>query len=427
MNRLGAIGWILPLALGSLACPTRTISIPDGGTGGTVDNAGGSSGGADAGSLAGSAGVPGAGGAAGSDRIAGASGSAGSNNVAGTIGSGGLGVAGSKGGGGAPGCSPMCTPTAYCEGGTCKSRFTEYSIGTGTDPSYITSGADGNLWFTTGENAVGIVGGHIGRLTVSGMPTLFPILTANPYNLTVASVGIVSGPDDNVWFDAVASDGKGYISTATTSGIIINYQFSMTYPTVGRVAVGPDGNIWTAITDLNQSEGSNKIEICTTSGSISEQTLPSYSGPYGIVAGSDGNVWFTETSASADVGRLSPTGSLTEFPPSSTARNIALGADGNLWFTEPGNGAIGRSTVGGTIVEFSVPPISSAPVDLAQGPDGNVWFTEGAGNNIGFITPGGRVTEYAAPASPYGITKGPDGNVWFTEPAAGKIVRFLVP
>jgi virginiamycin B lyase len=305
--------------------------------------------------------------------------------------------------------------------------FTEYSIGSGTDPGYITSGADGNLWFTTGSDTGSVVGGRIGRLTVNGTPTLFPILTTNPYNFTVLSVGIVRGPDDNIWFDAVGSDGKGYISTATTGGVVTNYQFSMTYPTVGRVAVGPDGNIWTAIVSLNQAEGSNKIEICTISGSISEQTLPSYSSPYGIVAGSDGNVWFTEASVPYFVARLTPAGGLTEFPTSAVAKNIALGADGNLWFTEPINSAIGRSTLGGTIVEFSVPPASSSPVDLAQGPDGNIWFTEGAGNNIGSITPGGKITEYAAPASPYGITKGPDGNIWFTEPAAGKIVRFLVP
>ncbi len=259
------------------------------------------------------------------------------------------------------------------------------------------------------------------------MPTLFPILTTNPNSFTVRSVGIVTGPDGNVWFDSVSSDGKGYISTATTSGIVANYQFSMTSPTVGRVAVGPDGNIWTAIVNLSPSGGSNKIEICTTSGSISEQTLPGYTGPYGIVAGSDGNVWFTETLIPRELARLTLTGSVTEFPTSTAANNIALGADGNLWFTEPANGAIGRSTPGGTIVEFSIPPVSSAPVDLTQGPDGNIWFTEGAGNNIGSITPGGTVTEYAAPTSPYGITKGPDGNVWFTEPGAGKIVRFLVP
>jgi streptogramin lyase len=377
MNRLGAIGWILPLALSASACPTRTIPIPDGGTGGSTGNVGGSGG------LAGL--------------------------------------------GGGSGCSPLCAPAAYCDGGMCNSRFTEYSIGTGTDPGYLTSGADANLWFTTGSDTGAVVGGRIGRLTMNGAPTLFPILTTNPNNLTVVSVGIVRGPDDNIWFDAVGSDGKGYISTATTSGVVTNYQFSMTYPTVGRVAVGADGNIWTAITDLNLSEGSNKIEICTTSGSMSEQTLPGYSGPYGIAAGSDGNVWFTETSPPGDVGRLTPTGSLTEFPPSSTARNIALGADGNLWFTEPGNSVIGRSTPGGTIVEFSVPPVSSAPVDLAQGPDGNIWFTEAAGNNIGSITPGGKIIEYSAPARPYGITKGPDGNIWFTEPGAGKIVRFLVP
>ena len=35
-----------------------------------------------------------------------------------------------------------------------------------------------------------------------------------------------AGPDDNVWFDAISADGKAYISTATASGVVTNYQFS---------------------------------------------------------------------------------------------------------------------------------------------------------------------------------------------------------
>jgi hypothetical protein len=87
---------------------------------------------------------------------------------------------------------PLCRD-GYCAAGTCKSRFTEYAIGAGSNPAYITSGQDGNLWFTTGGDSGSPVGGSIGRLTVWGTPTLFPILGAatNPNNFTVISVGIV--------------------------------------------------------------------------------------------------------------------------------------------------------------------------------------------------------------------------------------------
>jgi virginiamycin B lyase len=329
---------------------------------------------------------------------------------------------------GAPVCVPACAPSAYCAEGMCKSRFTEYLIGTGSAPAYITSHSDGNLWFTTGSDSVTIVGGNIGRLSVAGTPMLFPILAAadNPYSFTVRSVGIVSGPDGNVWFDAVASDGRAYIGSLTPGGVVANYLFSMEAPNVGRVTVGPDGNIWAAIVDLTSESGSNKIEVCTTAGAISEKVLPEYSGPYGIVTGPDKNIWFTETTSPSEIGQLTLAGGVREFPPTSFGQNIVVGSDSNLWFTEP-FGHVGRCTVNGSLVEFPVPTSTAMPWDVALGPDGNVWFTETQGNSIASITSGGKITEYSTPASPYGITSGPDGNIWFTEPSVGKVVRFLVP
>src|SRR4051812_28445342 len=62
------------------------------------------------------------------------------------------------------------------------------------------------------------------------------------------------------------------------------------------------------------------------------------SNPYGIVAGPDGNLWFTESGAN-NIGRISATGVITEFPiptADSGPSAIAAGPDGNLWFTESG-------------------------------------------------------------------------------------------
>ena len=66
--------------------------------------------------------------------------------------------------------------------------------------------------------------------------------------------------------------------------------------------------------------------------------------PEGLVAGSDGNLWFTEHDGR--FGRVTPQGIVTEFRTGLTegAAGIATGPDGNLWFTEKGN-RIGRFTV----------------------------------------------------------------------------------
>src|SRR5437667_93285 len=89
----------------------------------------------------------------------------------------------------------------------------------------------------------------------------------------------------------------------------------------------------------------------------------SSSGPWGITAGADGNLWFTEHTKSK-IGRVTTTGVFTEFrvpTPTSHPRGITSGADGNLWFTEDAANKIGRVTPAGAFTEFLIPTPSSIP------------------------------------------------------------------
>jgi virginiamycin B lyase len=88
---------------------------------------------------------------------------------------------------------------------------------------------------------------------------------------------------------------------------------------------------------------------------------------------------------------------------------ITTGPDGNLWFTVDSVGddsdRIGRITPSGSITEFFFPTVSDAkphgnPGGITAGPDGNLWFTEQDGNQIGRITPGGAITGFSAPTDP---------------------------
>jgi virginiamycin B lyase len=81
--------------------------------------------------------------------------------------------------------------------------ITEFAIPTqNSEPYGITSGPDGNLWFTEAN------GNKIGRLTSQGIITEFAIPTQNsePY-------GITSGPDGNLWFTEIKSNKIGSITT----------------------------------------------------------------------------------------------------------------------------------------------------------------------------------------------------------------------
>src|SRR5229473_2524235 len=142
---------------------------------------------------------------------------------------------------------------------------------------------------------------------------------------------------------------------------------------------------------------------------------------------------------------LAISGKIQEFPiPTATSDTfgITAGPDGNLWFTESASNSIGRITTdGSTITSFVLPgppAFASDPEGITAGPDGNLWFTEALGNKIGQITTAGVITEFAlsANSAPDGITAGPDGNLWFTEfgtnnigriTTAGVITEFPVP
>src|SRR5688572_16406535 len=78
--------------------------------------------------------------------------------------------------------------------------FQEFPVG--RFPSEITTGPEGNLWFTEqGAN-------RIGRLTVGGVYTAFTVPTpdSNPFAIT-------SGPDGALWFTEIGAKKIGRLTT----------------------------------------------------------------------------------------------------------------------------------------------------------------------------------------------------------------------
>ena len=300
---------------------------------------------------------------------------------------------------------------------------TRYDIPTAnSSPIDITTGSDGNLWFTE-------FSGRIGRISpATGQITEFPVFNSQktgqlPKTQKIFLFGITAGPDGALWFVANCCDPTGqtgYIGRITTDGRINLFPVAKgTSPTVG-ITTGPDGNLWFPATNITCG---NKNQLCgqryqgyiERMSSIGQITgvfpIPTtYSDPSRIVTGPDGNLWFTEQGA--------------------------VGANGSLQPTFPAPGKIGRITPDGQITEFTTPNqnwpyFTSNPAGIAVGPDGNIWFTEYSyltrdtmvqhgGNNIGMITPSGQITEFPVPtqyARADGIAAGPpgDGGLYFTE------------
>jgi hypothetical protein len=146
-------------------------------------------------------------------------------------------------------------------------------------PLFITTGADGNLWFTEGN------ADQIGRITPAGVLTEFPL------TLNSLPRGITAGPDGNLWFTEFLNEKIGQM---TTGGALLHE-----FPVSGSedIEVGPDGSLW--FTDVS----ANKIGRITTSGAISEAQLPHRA--LNLTTGPDGNLWFTEFEDNR-IGRLIP-------------------------------------------------------------------------------------------------------------------------
>src|ERR1019366_3520028 len=55
--------------------------------------------------------------------------------------------------------------------------------------------------------------------------------------------------------------------------------------------------------------------------------------------------------AASNIGRITTSGSVTEYPVAAPNSSITTGPDGALWFTEFGGNKIGRITIGGAVTE----------------------------------------------------------------------------
>ena len=256
------------------------------------------------------------------------------------------------------------------------------------DPSSITTGPDGALWFT---NPLGI-----DRMTTSGAFTHYTDPFTSPTDIT-------TGPDGALWF----TNGGG----------------------------GDDSIAYSSSGGITSEEGPNySIDRISPSGVVKSYTDPSIASPNGITTGPDGALWFTNgggesltengtlTQTQASIGRITTSGVVTNYiDPSVDAEptDIITGPDGALWFTNEGSNSIGRITTAGAVIIYTSLDING-PTSITNGPDGALWYTNEGNDTIGRITTSGVTTTYTDPSISYpsSITTGPNGALWFTNTTA---------
>ena len=215
-------------------------------------------------------------------------------------------------------------------------------------------------------------------------------------------------------------------------GVVTEFPVPTSSSVPFEIVAGPDGNLWFTEACSGTLSNPGKVGKITTTGSITEYTTNGLYPTY-ITVGPDNNLWFTETNPptrSLDkVGKISTNGgAVTDYSTSSSnftgIAGISFGADANLWFTECSKNYVDTMTTSGSgFTQYNTGLTSgSQPAATVKGPDGRVWFTERNAVKIGKIDTSGTISEYGGlSGAPGDITVGTDGSLWFTEGVVDKI------
>ncbi len=237
--------------------------------------------------------------------------------------------------------------------------------------------------------------------------------------------GITTGTEGDIWAATYDQAGESWVSRSMAAG-----GWSRIEGTAGAGDITPRaaGGVWFVQREPRDNQTIDdvpKVGYVSATGAVTAFPI-SYreTGNSSIVEGHEGDVWFTEYFPGA-IGRMSPTGELTEFPLRAGSRpaSITIDGAGNFWFTDTEGSRVGRITPTGSITEFRLPqPVR--PGQIAAGADGRLWFTEqvaysesvGIGN-LGRISPSGRFTQVELPdreSEPQDVIAGSDGDIWYT-------------
>jgi streptogramin lyase len=245
---------------------------------------------------------------------------------------------------------------------------------------------------------------------------------------------ITPGPDGNLWFVSTeATPGVGAVAKiAPASGAVTAYLTNAAPRTnpvlVDDIVAGADGNLWFT---GREAGGFPMVGTITPAGMFFADDLIGSSGA-AITSGPDGNIWTGGNFLDVIDAVWRQAAVTTSVTISTTPRALVSGPDANLWLAASnGSGAalIGRVVPNdpGNEVLTEFPVMSPGHLnDIAVGPDGNLWFTDTGSNQIGRISTTGTIVKFAVPTAAsgvHGIIAAPDGNLWFTENAANKLGR----
>ena len=285
----------------------------------------------------------------------------------------------------------------------------------------IVPSSDGQVWFAQGSSSVS-------KLASNGTKVVVNLPSGNASQIS----DLVVDASGNSWYGRGNMVGK--IAISGSSGTATEFSLSHATDKAGAETVGPDGNIWVAVTTTSGMA----LAKVDASGNVTEVPLSGVSQVKDLTTGPDGNLWFVDGQT---IAKSTTTGQVTHYNLTSPTAGAAVdlsnaqlvaGAGDKLWFI--GLGGISSITTSGAVHTYPTP--STSVTSLAFAPDGNLWFSflpNSVTNSTLSSTPGaivGRMTQVGQitlvndrangnGAAVSAIVATNDGHLWLNEGGAG--------
>ncbi|WP_147916091.1 virginiamycin B lyase [Ruania zhangjianzhongii] len=270
--------------------------------------------------------------------------------------------------------------------------MTEHEVGPGAYGVGIA--ADGAVWTSL------VPGGELVRLDPDGRSARIELDSpqSRPMVLT-------SGTDGDLWF----SRGDGFLGHIDHAGTISSHPLTTSATPYG-ICAGPEQTLWYTLVD------GDRVGRMTADGHAEEFPVPAGSMPSLLSAGADGTLWLTLNQANAvGTLSLTGALTTYELPTADGAPvGICASPDG-AWFAEIGAGQIGHIGIDGAIEEFPLPDRSSKPHAVATTSDGGCWATLWASSSAVRLDRQGRIVDevhFTTGGEPHGVAIAADGSAW---------------
>ena len=273
-------------------------------------------------------------------------------------------------------------PGSLLQGPASKYVVMEFALPAGATPHDIAADSQGIAWVSESNT------GMIGRF--------------DPGSLSYTRIAVPPGKNPQLQLNAIAVDAKDRVWLADDgpNGRLLQYdpktrEFN-SYPIPEYRWPVPDSG-WARIATLRFSNGTvwgtrltaqRIVRLDTTTGKITETSVPRGSMPFGLAIGGDSMIWYAAQVGNVVV-RLNPaTGRLTPFTvptDRSDLHGMAADGEGNLWVAATESGKLIKVDYRtGNLTEYSPPTENSGPYSLDADTNRNlVWFSQIFTDRIG--------------------------------------------